>query len=108
MEEGKHYQVTCHSKPLHLSSAMICMAHSVSLASTSINYLEIHAIEEKDDHLIGIIGTETTQLKDLQSVQCVLNLKLQPTSPVTLYFTAMPRRLTGTYNVAVQITGYYE
>ena len=107
MEEEKHYQVTCH-KPLHLSTAMIALAHSVSLAYTSINYIEIHVIEEKEDHLVGIIGTETTQLKNIQSLQCMLNLKLQPTSPVTLYFTVTPRKLTGNDNVAVQITGYYD
>ena len=124
MERDKQYQLNI-QKPLHLSSAMLCL-DIIPPNCTWDCFVEVHAIENGQDHLIGIIGTGLTmRYRDSQSnpisLQCMLNLKIQPTSPVALYIKVIgipyyTRGLgaglfgkeLGKQNIAVQVTGYFD
>ena len=87
MRKGKHYRVDI-SRDLRLSSAILCI-DSFPRGCYWNCFVEIHAIEDGEDHLIGVVGTglkhERTEISNPVSIQCALNLRLKPRPPVTLY-----------------------
>ena len=125
MGKDKHYHLN-NKKPLHLSSAMLCLDNIPSNCIWDC-FLEVHAVENGQDHLIGIIGSGVTLRSQPESqsnpvsIQCILNLKIQPAVAVALYIkvVGVPYCSKGTgaglfskelgkQDIAVQVTGYFD
>ena len=128
MEAGQQYLLNI-KRPLHLSNAILCLENIPSNCIWDC-FIEVHAVdqENRQDHLIGIIGcgVTTRSLEPTKpnpvSIQCTLNLKLQPTPPVALYIQVIGipyyNRPTGValfggkelgkQKIAVQVTGYFD
>ena len=126
MERDKQYQLDIR-RPLHLSNAILCMD---SIPSNCLwdCFIEVHAVEQQNgqDYLIGIIGSGVTirsrgDQPNPVSIQCTLNLKIQPTSPIALYtrvigvpYFSKPlgsglfNKELGKQSIAVQVTGYFD
>ncbi len=112
LQKDQQYTMTF-PRQIHLSSAILCM-DSVGSKCHFDCLVEVHLVENGTDHLIGVLAG----LGNYQTMQCNINIKLDPSRPVSFYvktgkllYATQP--ILGALKLskaplAVQLVGYFD
>ena len=115
LQKDQQYTMTF-PRQIHLSSAILCL-DSMGSSCQFDCLVEVHVVENGTDHFIGVLGGVSFETNP--TLQCNINIKLDPSRPVSFYvktaktlYHVTPQGFSSLKlskaPLAVQLVGYFD